>query len=123
MRYAIIIASLICLSIKSNCQSKSIEDKIVDTIFKLKEVRERANYIEKISKGTRHLSIFIYSKPSKNKPYYWIKAWEDNGNNYHTHYNFYVYPKTFTIKFLDVEKGIPISLKEWRKHLTNQSSN
>jgi hypothetical protein len=48
-----------------------------------------------------------------------VKVWEDNGDSYATHFNFYVYPKTFTIKFFDIEKGTAIGLKEWRKQLAH----
>ena len=95
-------------------KSSVIEEKIIDTIFKLKEFRQRAAYVEKQTKGKRHLEIVIYRRPSKDIPYYWIKAREYNGMSYATHFNFYVYPKPFTIRFYDSVRDTGISLKEWR---------
>jgi hypothetical protein len=45
----------------------AIEEKIIDIIFKLPEFRERAAYIEKQTKGKRHLGIIIYERPSKGR--------------------------------------------------------
>src|ERR1700684_1649130 len=71
-----------------------IENKILDTIAKLKRVKERIAYVEKETKGKRHLKFIIWDKPTKYHPYYWVKVMEDNGLSYYTHFNFYVYPKT-----------------------------
>lgn len=102
--------------------STAIEDKILDTIFKLPECRERAAYIEKQTKGKRHLSIIIYERPSKGNIYYWVKAWEDNGMSYATHFNFYVYPKPFGIKYYDTVNDKAISLTEWRQQTKQKGS-
>lgn len=94
-----------------------IEEKILDTIFKLSEVRERANYVEKQTKGKRRLTAVIYESASQDVSYYWVKVWEDNGINYVTHFNFYVYPETFEIKYYDAVTDKAISLPEWRREL------
>lgn len=91
-----------------------IEEKILDSIFKLQECKERAAYIKHQTKGKQHLAIAIYERPSKEIPYYWVKAWEDNGMNYVTHFNFYVYVKPFKIKYYDTLNDKSISLDEWR---------
>jgi hypothetical protein len=93
----------------------AIEEKILDTIFRLPECRERAAYIEKQTKGKRHLGIVIYERPSRENPYYWVKAREDNGMAYATHFNFYVYPKPFSIRYYDTVLDKATSLKEWRQ--------
>jgi hypothetical protein len=122
MKMKLLIASLIFLSITSFAQSKATEDKILDTIFRLKEVKERADYVKKASQGKRHLGVVIYTKPSNEAPYYWVKACEDNGISYYTHFNFYVYPKPFAIKFIDTERDIVISLDEWREQAKHKNS-
>jgi hypothetical protein len=122
MPYKLLVLAFIFLSVAANPQGKSTENKIIDTIFKLKEVKERSGYVEKESKMKRHLSVAIYAKPTKNEPYYWVKVWEDNGHSYTTHFNFYVYPKPFTIKFRDDVGGAAISLKDWRRRLRAQHS-
>jgi hypothetical protein len=105
---------------KSN-DSTVIEEKILDTISKLPECRERAAYIEKETKGKRHLTIVIYERPSKEFPYYWVKAWEDNGIIYATHFNFYIYTNPFNIKYYDTMNNIVISLKEWRQQTKDKA--
>jgi hypothetical protein len=117
MKIKFLIASLFLFCNSAPAQNKALEKKIIDTIFRLKEVRERANYVEKMSKGKNHLGVAIYGTPSKDEPYYWVKAWEDNGAGYVTHFNFYVFPKPFTIKFYDMDNDTIITLKEWRRRI------
>jgi hypothetical protein len=68
----------------------AIEKKIFDTISRLPECRQRAAYIEKQTKGKRHLGIIIYERPSEKYSYYRVKA-GGNGTCYTTQFNFYVY--------------------------------
>jgi hypothetical protein len=94
----------------------ALEDKIMDTILFLPEVKNRDAYIRKKTNGKRHLATVIYLRPEKERPYYVVKAWEDNGYAFATHFNFYVYPQTMKIKYLDVMHDKAIDLKTWRKH-------
>ncbi|HEY1871246.1 MAG TPA: hypothetical protein VGG71_09320, partial [Chitinophagaceae bacterium] len=67
------------LSTKST-KNGDIEEKIVDTIFKLKEVKERAKYIEQQTRGQRRVRIWFEDTPRlPGKKYYWVKVGEDNG--------------------------------------------
>lgn len=101
----------------------TIEEKILDTIFSLPECKERASYIKKQTKGKRRLSVVIYAEPTKESPYYWVKAWEDNGAAYATHFDFYVYPtKPLTIKYYDAVSDEAIPLKQWRKQKKGKAS-
>jgi len=122
MQIKYLIAWFIFLSFPVHAQETDIENKIVDSIIKLKEVKQRAKYIERVTNGKRHLSIVVYDTPSKEVPYYWVKAWEDNGSNYVTHFNFYVYPSPFEIKFYDTVDDTMISLKEWRRRMKKENS-
>jgi hypothetical protein len=90
------------------------EDQIIDTIFKLKEVKERAKYVESQTQGKRHLQYSIWEKPTETTPYYWVKVMEDNGVSTYTHFNFFVYPKTMAIKYFDTINDETIDLKTWR---------
>jgi len=87
----------------------------MDTIAKLPEVKRRQNYLEKQTKGKRHLQFVIWEKPSHKRPYYWVKVSENNGYFYHTHFNFYVYPKGMAIKYYDIAFEKLMSLSRWRK--------
>jgi len=91
------------------------EHLIIDTIMKLEEVKERAKYVKDQTKGKRHLQYTIWEEPSKEAPYYLVKVIEDNGISYYTHFNFYVYSKTMTIKYLDTVNDSIIDLEEWRE--------
>ena len=123
MQIKLLIVSFIFLSFPVHSQNNPIEKKIIDTIFKLKEVKQEADHVEKATKGKRHLGLVIYEKPSKNDPYYWVKAWEDNCSNYVTHFDFFVYTNPFEIKFYDTIEDTAISLKEWRRQMKNQNLN
>jgi ribosomal protein S6 len=94
---------------------KSIEEKILDTIASLPETKERASYIESQTKGKRNLAYQIFSSPHSMNANYWVKAVEDNGDSYVTHFNFYVNPISFEIKYLDIVNDTAITLEEWRR--------
>jgi len=96
-----------------------IERRIIDTIIKLKEVKERDKYVRDQTDGKRHLQYMISGKPTKTIQYYWVRVMEDNGSAYYTHFNFYVYPKTMTIKYYDTINDEVIDLKTWRRRKTN----
>ena len=93
----------------------NLENKIIDTIFQLKEIRDRQKYIEQQTKGARHLQIWIADKPNLTNKYYWIKVGEDNGTNLVKHFNFDVYPDSMRIMFFDTQDDKEITLKDWRK--------
>lgn len=93
----------------------NLENEIIDTIFQLKEIKDRQKYIEQQTKGERHLQIWVADKPNLTNKYYWIKVGEDNGTNLITHFNFDVYPDSMRIMFFDTQDGKEISLKEWRR--------
>jgi hypothetical protein len=99
--------------------SQHLEDRIIDTIIKLEEVKERGEYVKAQTNGRRHLQYSIWKNPSKTKPYYWVKVMEDNGVALVTHFNFYVYPKSMTIKYFDTVTNEVLDLKTWRKRKTN----
>ncbi|HTM65775.1 MAG TPA: hypothetical protein VL093_05625 [Flavipsychrobacter sp.] len=100
----------------SSTNKEGVEEKIFDTIFKLPEVEERARYIEKQTKGTRNLKIWIADTPTlPDRRYYWIKVGEDNGTNLVTHFNFHVYPDSMRIIYFDIESDSELTLDKWRK--------
>jgi hypothetical protein len=94
----------------------NIEEKLIDTISKLPEVKERAKYIEQQTQGKRHLIVWVEDTlvvPDRN--YYWIKAGEDNGAMLVTHFDFYVYPDSMRIMYYDTVADSVLTLDEWRK--------
>ncbi len=95
-----------------------IEEKVIDTIFKLTEVKKRTNYIEQQTNGERHLKIWVADTPNlPDKKYYWIKVGEDNGTSLVTHFNFYVYPDSMRIMYYDINDDKEIGLDTWRRQL------
>jgi len=102
----------------TNTKSTAIENKIYDLVFALPEVKDRADYIERQSNGTRHLRTWIYQTPKETQgKYYWVKVGEENGMNFVSHFNFYVYQENFEIKYFDTENDTIISLDTWRKQI------
>ncbi len=93
-----------------------IEEKIYNIIYSLPEVKERAKYIEKETKGIHHLKVWINQRPEEsNEKYYWIKVGEDNGTNLVTNFNFFVDTINLEVKYLDITTDKIISLESWRK--------
>lgn len=91
--------------------------KVYHLILSLPEVVRMARYIQDHTKGARHMEVMIAESPKDSiKNYYWVKAGEDNGMIYVTHYNFYVYPdNNFEIKYFDPINDTLMSLEDWRK--------
>lgn len=101
----------------------NLEDKIIDTVASLTEVKARANYVRTKTKGKRNLQYAIWGKPTKENPYYWVRVMEDNGTEYHDHFDFYVYPRSFAIRFYDIVNDTAITLSDWRKNYKEAASN
>ena len=98
-----------------------IEEKVIDTIFKLTEVKQRASYIEQQTKGARHLKVWTESSPDlPERKFYWMKVGEDNGTNLVTHFNFYVYPNSMRIMYYDINDDKEMTLEAWRKQPNGQ---
>ena len=94
----------------------TLEDKIMDKVLDIPEVKEEAKYVENKSNGKRHLSDVICQRPTKKEPYYQVKVWEDNGVSYATYFIFLVNPKTLSIKYYDTVNDTAVDLAYWRKH-------
>ena len=93
-----------------------VEDKIIDTIFKLTEVKERGRYIRTQTKDNTHLKVWIEDMPDlRGHKYYWIKVGEDNGISLVTHFNFFVYPDSMRIMYYDTRNDREMTLAKWRK--------
>lgn len=96
------------------------EDEIFDMVMALPEVKERSAYVDKESKGERHLAALLYGSPDANDNYYWVKVGEDNGTNFVTHFHFYVYPNR-TIRYYDAANDTVMDLSDWRERLKASS--
>lgn len=89
------------------------ENKLIDQVWKLPEVKEMADKVEKESKGKRHLVGRISSEPSDDQEYYGVSIAEDNGQALATYFEFRIYPDN-QIYYYDVVEDRELSLKEWR---------
>jgi hypothetical protein len=61
------------------------------------------------------LQYTIFQQPTEQHKYYWVKVLEDNGEMYHTQFNFYVNAKTLSVKYFDPQLDTVIDYKVWRK--------
>lgn len=98
------------------------EDEVIDMVFALPEVKERADYIEKETKGQRHMQALINQSPDATTTYYWVKAGEDNGTNFVTHFHFYVYPDR-RILYYDAANDTTLDLPTWRARRNEDKNN
>ena len=116
-----LITLLVLLVLNVTLKAQTIKqdptlNKVMNAIINLKEVKARAQYVKKQTKGERHLEYIVDSEPSKLKPYYTINVGEDNGGAIHYHFFFLVYPKTMFIKVIDEISGKTMDIKTWRDH-------
>jgi hypothetical protein len=103
------------IAVLSVAGQQGIEDRVLDRIKHLPEVKERAEYVKVHSNNERHLQYTIFQKPTKQNKYYWVKVLEDNGEMYHAQFNFYVNGKTLAIKYFDPQLDTVIDYKVWKK--------
>jgi len=88
------------------------EDIILNKLSKLKIVRDLASYIDSASQKKRSLKLIIVGEDKNNSNYFIVKAMEDNGSNFVTHFTFKVQKDNLKIrlydpvadKFVEVEK-------------------
>jgi len=92
-----------------------LEDKILDKVWDIPEVQKRDAYLKSISKGKRYLGECIYRRPYDNNSYYWVKVGEDFGGIIVSHFNFYVDPKTLSVKYFYPENDSYTDLVTWQK--------
>lgn len=89
------------------------EDRLIDKVWQLPEVKALSDKIERDSKGKRHLVGRIASTPSDDQEYYGISISEDNGEAMATYFEFRIYPDN-SIYYYDPVEDQELSLKEWR---------
>ncbi len=92
------------------------ESKIIYTISSLTEVKKLRKDIDKQKNSARHLAIWIAKRPNATKKYFWVQVGEDNEYRLTPYLNFYVYPKSMRIMYLDtVNDDKELSLTQWRR--------
>jgi hypothetical protein len=66
-------------TIDTSSKFSETEDKILDLVFNLPEVKERAKYIEDQTKGKNHINGTIEELIDSKEKSYLVKIGEDNG--------------------------------------------
>lgn len=83
--------------------------KVIELVRELPEVED---------KFEKNAGISILEAPKDNgKNYYWVNFYETNSIIFKTEYNFFIYQKTFEIKYYDKKNKKIMSLEEWRETL------
>lgn len=94
----------------------SAEDKIMQLVLDLPEIRKMDEKIRKKTDGKRGLQAMVSNRPSDDEEYYTVSVAEDNGESLATYYTFHVYPD-YSMMYYDVISDSEMTLKEWRKTL------
>ena len=90
-----------------------VEDEVLSKINELPEVR---NFIRK--NKAEKAALIIAREPDPAFKYYWVKPGISNIDMFRTSDDFYIYPKTLKIYFLDLSDtsgSAIIPLQRWRK--------
>ncbi|HIK05625.1 MAG TPA: hypothetical protein IGS40_13080 [Trichormus sp. M33_DOE_039] len=103
--------------------TREIDEKTaLNLVWKLPLVQRKAKEIEQLSKRTIKVSAIVDSVPSLNEPYYTVRVFEDDANNYnYTIYWFRVFNDTGVIEALDVVENKYVSLDEWREQIRRRN--
>lgn len=96
------------------------EEKVIDAILKLKEVKTISAYVDSISKGESEVFLVIEKKPTKDENYYMVRVAEEKVKDTEdsftpTIYHFFVMPKTYEVKYYDVVLDKAVKLSKWRR--------
>jgi hypothetical protein len=94
-----------------------LEQKIINDVFSLPEVRKKNKYIDSLTKHKKGITIIIAKKPDKIHNYYWVQAGYNSELRFEPYYNFYVYQPNRVIKYYDPMSDKILTLKEWRGKL------
>ncbi|HEY9691041.1 MAG TPA: hypothetical protein V6D15_02425 [Oculatellaceae cyanobacterium] len=90
-------------------------DRIIDKIWKIPEVQQKAKEIKKRSHNTVHLGLMVAEEPTRNQPFYIVQVYESHPEQNVTIWYFRVNSKTGAISIQDSITGNYISLAQWRK--------
>ncbi len=91
------------------------EQKIINAILALPEIKEKASYITTTTHENRHLRLWITQSPTPETPFYIVHTGEETATNLITHAIFHVYPDVMHILYYDATTDTCLSLKEWRQ--------
>jgi hypothetical protein len=92
-----------------------VEDSVISAVLNLPEMIAFSHLVDSVNHGQRKVMSDIFSSPTKDSNYYWVRVGEDNGDMFVVEYHFFVYPPKMLIKYYDVADDTVISLGEWRK--------
>ena len=92
----------------------TLEDKIMDAVMSLPEVKKANAYIDSISNHKKGIAG-IMSEPEKGETDYGVRVGYNGEERFEVYYFFYVDPKNFQIKILNIITDSVISVEEWRK--------
>ena len=95
----------------------TVEDRVIDRVYNLPEVRAKDSFIDSITKHKNGISLIIFKYPTKINPYYWVQAGYDNKLRFEPYYNFYVYKENLEVKFYDTITGDILTLEQWRNKI------
>lgn len=99
--------------------SKEIDEKTaLNLVWRLPLVQRKAKEIESLSQGKIKVSAIIDSVPTPTQPYYTVRVFEDDPENYnYTIYWFRVFSANGVIEALDIIENKYVSLEEWRAQI------
>lgn len=107
---------------ESDCHSKgkqvekdTIEDRIVDQLFFLPEIKAKNRFINSITQHKHGITFVTLKKPTAESDYYWMQAGYNGALRFEPYYNFYVYYPKMRILIFDPATNTPYTLSEWRK--------
>jgi len=114
-----VTSNWICFRFKDQkrpcCSGNGIVDSMITKLLELPEVRKANSYIDSFTHHVHGVSAILMSKPNMNLKHYWIAVGYNGSLRFETYYNFYVWPRTMIIKYLDIKSGKPLTLTEWRR--------
>ncbi len=110
-----------CINLEAQADSfhyTKSEQKAIDAVSALPEVKK---LFQIYPDSPEHFEIMLAQSANSEIKYYWIKVGrrftgtpDDYFEYFLADYEFYVTPKTYEVRNLDIVTNTPISLKKWR---------
>lgn len=91
-----------------------IEEKILDEIRNLPEVKQVSKYMDSIPNHERGMA-FIIHPPEEGSQDFYIRAGLNGEYRFETYYHFYLDTNDYKVKIQDILEADIVDMEEWRK--------
>ena len=102
------------IAIRKDSAAPDLEGKIMNLVMKLPEVEDVNHHIDSVTNHQKGVAGII-DEPQEGETDYGVRVGYNGDERFEVYYFFYVNPKTFQIKILDITTDSVMPVEVWRK--------